>query len=319
MPEPLTDQLFHLPGLQERKAERTRRIADLLGSNLDGHGPTGGAVAHAVAHHLLEGAEQAATNRDGDLLSWYRRTELRDLAYLASADSRSGAHLLLNPEDGKLLQSPLSETAYYLIAPETTAAPARLHELLTAALGSARKHGFGDLLDQHAPIVCLLERRELRDTLFSWSITRLPGTVFTDYTDATEVLARDLLHEAGHHWFNEALAMASVSLPDDVTFYSPWRETDRPAFGFLHACWAFSLTVIYSAAVLDDVPPAVHAFLSDYLAVQSRLLRAAARDFAEAATLITSEPLRAQVASAVDTALQCTRSVPRPTEEVSSC
>ncbi|MFJ9693133.1 aKG-HExxH-type peptide beta-hydroxylase [Kitasatospora sp. NPDC101183] len=319
MPEPSTDQLFYLPGLQERKAERTRRIAELLGSSLGGHGPTGAAVAHAVAHHLLEGAEQAAANRNGDLLSWYRRTELRDLAYLASTDSAGSAHLLLNPEDGHLLQSPLSETAYYLVAPETSVAPAALHELLATALDSARKHGFGGLVDQYAPIVCLLERRELRDTLFSWSITRLPGTVFTDYTSAPEVLARDLVHEAGHHWFNEALATASVSLPEDVTFHSPWRETERPAFGFLHACWAFSLTVIYSAAVLDSAPPPVQAFLRDYLAGQGRLLRAAVPNFGEAASLITSEQLRERVSGAVDAALRCAQELPEPSEEVSSC
>jgi hypothetical protein len=49
--------------------------------------------------------------------------------------------------------------------------------------------------------------------------------------------------------------------------------------------------VIYSVADLDAAPPAVHAFLSGYLAIQSRVLRAAERDFAETATVITAEPL----------------------------
>ncbi|MFB7375910.1 hypothetical protein ACFC6U_05645 [Kitasatospora purpeofusca] len=57
MTEPLTDQVFHLPGLDERRVARTQRIAEVLGSSLTGHGPTGPAIVHAVAHHLLEGAE----------------------------------------------------------------------------------------------------------------------------------------------------------------------------------------------------------------------------------------------------------------------
>ncbi|MFI1742579.1 aKG-HExxH-type peptide beta-hydroxylase [Streptomyces sioyaensis] len=78
------------------------------------------------------------------------------------------------------------------------------------------------------PVVCLLEHRDLADTLFRWSITRLPGTVFTDYTNHPVVLARDLIHEAGHQWLNDALALAQAVLPDEVTFYSPWRATQRP-------------------------------------------------------------------------------------------
>ncbi|MFD9123514.1 aKG-HExxH-type peptide beta-hydroxylase [Kitasatospora sp. NPDC059571] len=318
MTEPLTDQLFHLPDLDERRASRTQRIAEVLGSNLTGQGPTGPAIVHAVAHHLLEGAEQAANNRDAGLLSWYRRTELRDLAYLTTVDAAGAAHLLLNPPRRQLLQSPLSDTAYYLINPQTSPAAPDKHELLEAALDSSHKHGFGDLLNHHAPIICLLERRDLRDTLFSWSITRLPGTVFTDHTDHPEVLARDLVHEAGHHWFNEALAMRSVSLPDDITVYSPWRESERPVFGFLHACWAFSLTVIYSGAALDGAPPTARAFLSGYMEQQGELLRAAAPDFAQVAALIKSKPLRERLSTAVATALRCTQRLPKPTEQASS-
>ncbi|MFC5187980.1 aKG-HExxH-type peptide beta-hydroxylase [Actinomadura harenae] len=305
-PQPMTEQFFHLPGLQERRAHRTQRIAELLGSNLSGPAPTGTAVADAAAHHLLEGARRAAAGRAGELLSWYRRTELRDLAHLTFTNSDGRIRLLLHPPPSQLLQSPISDTAYYLIAPETEPAPATLHDLLTAALDSAHKHGFSSLIDQHAPIACVLEQRDLHATLFSWSITRLPGTVFTDYTNAAEVLARDLIHEAGHHWLNEALAIGAIALPDDLTFYSPWRAVRRPAFGFLHACWAFSLATIYSAAALDDAPSPVHVFLMDYLAEQRQLLRAALPAFAEAATLITSRSLHERVSSAVQTALHYT-------------
>ncbi|MEV5574484.1 HEXXH motif-containing putative peptide modification protein [Spirillospora sp. NPDC052269] len=302
----MTEQFFDLLGLQARRACRTQRIAEVLGSNLSGPGATGTAVADAAAHHLLEGARRAATCRDGGRLSWYQETVLHDLIHLTSMNSGMGMRLLLNPAPSRLLQSPISDTAYYLIAPETWPAPTALHGLLATALTSAQKHGFGNLVDQHAPIICLLEQRDLRTTLFSWSITRLPGTVFTDYTTTAEVLARDLIHEAGHHWLNEALAMETVALPDDITFYSPWRAERRPAFGFLHACWAFSLTTIYSAAAFNDASPPARAFLADYLAEQRWLLRAALPAFTEAAALLTSALLQERVFSAVQTALHCT-------------
>ncbi|WAL74645.1 HEXXH motif-containing putative peptide modification protein [Kitasatospora sp. YST-16] len=175
-------------------------------------------------------------------------------------------------------------------------------------MDSSHKRGLGDLLDQHAPDICLLERREMHDTLFSWSTTRLPGTVFTDHVDSPEVLVRDLIHEAGHHWFNDALTAASVSSPESPSFYSPWQKknTIRPAFEFLHACWAFSLTAIYSAQVVDATPSPVQGFLRDYLTDQGRHLRDALSALADAVTLITSVPLRDQLSKAVDAALRCT-------------
>jgi HEXXH motif-containing protein len=84
--------------------------------------------------------------------------------------------------------------------------------------------------------------RKLDDILHSWSITRRPGTVFSDFTDESAVLGRELVHEAGHHWLNDALSATSSTIPAEVTFHSPWRGTMRPVFEFLHACWAFPLT-----------------------------------------------------------------------------
>ncbi|MFD9592686.1 HEXXH motif-containing putative peptide modification protein [Kitasatospora sp. NPDC059973] len=179
-------------------------------------------------------------------------------------------------------------------------------------MDSSHKHGFGDLLNQHAPIICLFERREIRDTLFSWSITRLPGTVFTDRVNSPEVLARDLIHEAGHHWFNDALTAASMSFPENVVFYSPWRKAISPAFGFLHACWAFSLTAIYSAQVVDTASSPAQGSLRDYLTGQGRLLWDALPALADTITLITSVPLRAQLSKAVEAALRCTPGAVHP-------
>ncbi|MFF5010537.1 hypothetical protein ACFY3G_48055 [Streptomyces phaeochromogenes] len=71
------------------------------------------------------------------------------------------------------------------------------------AAAPATEHGFGTLLAQHAPVICVLNRRRLDEILHNWALARLPGTVFTDYTAHPEVLARDLIHEAAHNWINE--------------------------------------------------------------------------------------------------------------------
>ncbi|WP_435053436.1 hypothetical protein [Kitasatospora phosalacinea] len=172
-------------------------------------------------------------------------------------------------------------------------------------MDSSHKHGFGDLLDEHAPIICLLERREMRDTLFSWSITRLPGTVFTDHVDSPEVLARDLIHEAGHHWFTDAPNAASVSFSENPSLYSQWRNIILHAFGFLHACWAFSLTAITGPRWSTRLLLRRRAFCAT-MTDQGRLLRDALLALADAVTLITSGPLRNQLSKAVEAALRST-------------
>ncbi|WP_052069386.1 aKG-HExxH-type peptide beta-hydroxylase [Streptacidiphilus albus] len=301
----LTSGSFMLPGLEQWRRARTEQIGEVLGTSFNTANPSGRPITHAIAHHLLEGAEQAAHDRDEDLFAWYRRTGTRDLAYLlATGAAGTSTHLLLNPDHRDLLRSPLSETAYYLVRPDTAQAETVARDLLPAALDSAAEHGFGPLLEQHAPVICLLEHRDLADALFSWSITRLPGTVFTDYTDHHEILARDLIHEAGHHWLNDALALAAAELPEDVTFYSPWRRTERPVFGFLHACWAFSLTMIYSARALEHSGSAARTFLANYLTEQRSLLMDAVPTLTKAIGFIKDEAMRGRLASTVTAAMR---------------
>ncbi|MFJ8982748.1 hypothetical protein [Streptomyces sp. NPDC102282] len=101
------------------------------------------------------------------------------------------------------------------------AAPPDLQKLTAAAYTTGSEAGFAEPLANYAVVTCLLRYKPLGDTLVSWTITHLPGTVFSDYTNEPAVFARDLIHEAGHNWLY------------------PWRKTKRPAFGFLHACWSF--------------------------------------------------------------------------------
>ncbi|WP_236241543.1 HEXXH motif-containing putative peptide modification protein [Streptomyces sp. CC228A] len=288
------EALVTLDGIADHQRLRTGRIASVLGNRL---GPS--ALDYAVAHHLLEGAEHAARARGADRLAWYRRTTVRDLTHLSA-----GPHIVLSPPPEDLLRSEISETAYYLVGPDTAPAPPEARGLVRAALASATEHGFRPLLTQHAPVICLLHRRRLDETLHSWALTRLPGTVFTDYTAHPEVLARDLIHEAAHNWLNDALAAHDVSLPADVTFFSPWRETPRPVYGFLHACWAFSLTVLYARQARRSATGAVASFLDAHLRQQEGQFASALDSLAEALSYVSADALRDRVSRAVGKAVE---------------
>ncbi|MFD5766668.1 HEXXH motif-containing putative peptide modification protein [Streptomyces sp. NPDC127049] len=288
------EALVALGGIADHQRQRTSRIASVLGNRLGAS-----ALDYAVAHHLLEGAEHAARARDADRLAWYRCTTVRDLTHLSA-----GPHIVLSPRPADLLRSEISETAYYLVGPDTSPAPPEALALVRAALASATEHGFGTLLTQHAPIICLLNRRRLDETLHSWAITRLPGTVFTDYTAHPEVLARDLIHEAAHNWLNDALAAHDVRLPADVSFFSPWRGTPRPVYGFLHACWAFSLTVLYTRQARCSATGAVVPFLDAHLRQQEIQFASVCESLTEALSYVSAEAVRDHVNRTVGRVIQ---------------
>lgn len=283
------ESLVALDSITDHQRLRTSRITSALGNRLGSS-----ALDYAVAHHLLEGAEHTARARDADRLDWYRRTTVRDLTHLSA-----GPHIVLNPRTTDMLCSEISETAYYLVGPDTSPAPPEALGLVRAATASATEHGFETLLTQHAAIICLLNRRRLDETLHSWALTRLPGTVFTDYTAHPEVLARDLIHEAAHNWLNDALTAHDVHLPADVAFFSPWRAIPRPVYGFLHACWAFSLTVLYTRQARRSATGAVVYFLDAHLRRQAVQFASAAEQLEQALSYVTANEIRERIGRAV--------------------
>lgn len=80
----------------------------------------------------------------------------------------------------------------------------------------------------------------------SYSVTDLPGTIFLEHHPSPFVNAENIIHEAAHCFLNECLA-ASGEKVDSVSprWWSPWKNELRPTFGFLHACFAFSVVTIY--------------------------------------------------------------------------
>ncbi|MCX4573427.1 HEXXH motif-containing putative peptide modification protein [Streptomyces sp. NBC_01571] len=261
-------------------------------------------LTYALAHHRLQGAENAARRRDTTTLDWYRNAAGPALARLAHS-SRLGPRIVIAPNEDEMIRGPHSDTPYYLLGPDTTGAAESLAVLADDAFGHIAATGLDALVAAHAAVICLTGRRRPDQTLRSFAITRLPATVFTDHTGDAAVLGRDLVHEAAHNWLNDALAALHITIPDDETYFSPWRGTQRPAYGFLHACFAFPLTMIYAARARPGATMATTAVLADHERQQRPQLAAAQDDFTRAVKLIPDPGLRERL----DTVFQHARTL----------
>ncbi|MGF6889397.1 hypothetical protein ABIA39_008862 [Nocardia sp. GAS34] len=285
------DTVFDFPPIHTLHRTRTHTIHSTLGSPAAGARLDRPAMTYALAHHILEGAEHAARTGDGERFSWYRSAITQPPPGWAE-DTAHGEVIVQNPDRASMHSSSISDAPYYLLGPQTRLAARDLVELTIQARAIAADCGFGVLLANHAPVVCLLDAKAAEDTLNSWTITRLPGTVFLDYTPDPYILARDLIHEAGHNWLNDALTATRSMISDDVNFYSPWKKTPRPAFGFLHACWAFPLTVLFAARTLATAPESTGQILSAYTSQQHENLNAVTGNHRQALRLIADLDLR---------------------------
>ncbi|GAA2484217.1 hypothetical protein GCM10010406_20610 [Streptomyces thermolineatus] len=295
--------LFAFPPINRLHHDRTRRIHAVIRPRvLRSQSDIGPAADYCLAHHSLEGAEAAAHAEDTATFDWYT-THLDVGAVTNSTPTSVGRRVVVAPEPAGLPRSAISETPYYVLGPGTQSAPPCLGDLAADAYETAAEAGFGELLAAHAVVLCLLRSKKLGDTLDSWTISRLPGTVFMDHVGDPVVLARDLIHEAGHNWLNDALTATGCKLDDDAQFHSPWKQAMRPAFGFLHACWAFPLTMLFTVQALEDSTGDLHRFLAAYLDQQRSFLVSTPADHTRALELISDDGLRARLAAAYEQAL----------------
>ncbi|MFG3153950.1 aKG-HExxH-type peptide beta-hydroxylase [Streptomyces sp. NPDC048219] len=299
------DAALDLDAITTHRRERTAATLALLHPGSDSP-PDDEALplAYALAHHRLEGAENAARRRDTTTLDWYRDTAGPALSRLAHS-SRLGPRIVIAPNEDEMIWGPHSDTPYHVLGPDTTCAAESLAVLADDAFGHITATRLDALVAAHAAVICLTGRRRPDQTLRSFAITRLPATVFTDHTGNAAVLGRDLVHEAAHNWLNDALAALHITFPDNETYFSPWRGTQRPAYGFLHACFAFSLTMIYAVRARPGATGAAASVLADHEHQQRPQLAAAQDDFIRAGELIPDPGLRERL----DTVFQRARAL----------
>lgn len=97
---------------------------------------------------------------------------------------------------------------------------------------------FLPLVEQAGSIVVHLEKQADDDDLTAYT-TQFQGITFTDWSDNPLVYAESIVHESAHSLLNYYLGALDLKMPS-TNYWSPWRQTNRPAYGVLHGVWAFS-------------------------------------------------------------------------------
>lgn len=269
-------------------------------------------MSYSVCQHLIEGATNAARLRDRESFAWFHdegfdaahlrfgiRTTVGHRLAMAPRFDGSDHYLTVDPEHLKRRHS-LAEPPCPLLWRDTRVVDHVQTAALQVAFENAVAAGFTDLVTMGANIVSLNPDRI--SGLQNWTVVSLPGTVFlTDDSDSI-MLGRELVHESGHNWLNDAFELLGC-MPDlDAFFFSPWKNCMRPAFGFLHACWSFPLTVIYSVNILDRCDTELRHTLTEYVELQRRALRYVRDDFEIALKLVDDEEITDTLKSVFDAA-----------------
>jgi hypothetical protein len=276
--------------LRELGAEDDYRWGEPAGSDL--------ALRYALAHQVFEAVSRAVRDRDRGAIesAMLLRTGKTPLSPL---QTEAGPVVLLHPAWAALTDDAgLSEEDARVSAPVAilsaelgVTATAADRDLVLRALGTAVDAGFGATVSRNTRVVALIaELRPADAKIRSWTTTSLPATAHLDYFAEHRYVSRELVHEAAHTELNDlfaALDLAAGLHRADVTFYAPWLDTERPAFGFLHGTWAFSHVALYCRWLLEtEADPEISAVAEMMHTRYARQLHASKEDFARAVELV---------------------------------
>lgn len=219
------------------------------------------ALWYALLHHCLGALEDGARNGDNAAMA-DALAMCRDTSGLRPLITQTGRVVVGRPEPDRLtLDRSRSDSPVALMTPDVGDAALSGHrEIVGRAMADAGRSGFGDLVGRNSRVVMLLEERELGADVRSWTTNSLPCTVHLDFYPVHHFVTRDLIHEAAHTELNDVIQALGVEFPDDVAYFAPWREMNRPAFGFLHGVWAFSHVFLYCEWLAGgDAPSGIRA------------------------------------------------------------
>jgi len=165
---------------------------------------------------------------------------------------------------------------------------------LDEAIAWIRRCNMDDSVNNSLGVIVLLRKRGLLEASNSYTLSGLPGTIFTDFVPSAFRMGEVLLHEATHSWLNDALGACHVSLPRDKLFYSPWRHKDRPAFGIIQAAYVFSRILQYLARALVFDRLAAHevSYARSRLRSEQRVIKKHLKSICAAFHLISDSRLR---------------------------
>ncbi|MXQ54284.1 aKG-HExxH-type peptide beta-hydroxylase [Shimazuella alba] len=97
---------------------------------------------------------------------------------------------------------------------------------------------FLPLVEEAGSVIVHLEYQINDDDLTAYT-TQFQGITYTDWSDNPLSYAESIVHESAHSLLNYYIEALDLKIPS-TTYWSPWRQTNRPAYGVLHGVWAFS-------------------------------------------------------------------------------
>jgi 8-oxo-dGTP pyrophosphatase MutT (NUDIX family) len=143
------------------------------------------------------------------------------------------------------------------------------------AMSLLDQFGFGQIVRDNVGMVVALRNIGLLEASKSFTVNGLPNTAFIDFVSEPFRLAELLLHEAAHSFLNDLLALTgdATSL-SERTYWSPWKNSERPAHGIVHAAFAFALVIQYLTVAADSgrATPPVAEYLRSRADVERRRL-----------------------------------------------
>ncbi len=161
-----------------------------------------------------------------------------------------------------------------------------LPERLGAALellGEAWPAARAEVLAHTREVVPLMERGTV-----SYSLRARPGVSYINVWGKSLVdLADDLLHETAHHRLHGLEELVVLHRDDgDPLYWSPWRRSQRPLQGILHAAYTFTWRAALMGRLLD-LPArrrsgVRRSWLASQLQIEREALRRSAADLADA-------------------------------------
>ncbi|MEV5148880.1 HEXXH motif-containing putative peptide modification protein [Streptomyces sp. NPDC052727] len=292
--------------LLTERAERERRVLASLGAlaptaGLAGTEGTPDAFDTAILHHAFQQAQLAARTRDAArarraLRLWQERDRLRRRAVPTAV----GPVLVVRAADCAEVEDGRLGSRMFLLEDPVPEVPEQMARTLNEAIDAALAVGC-EVLRSSTAVVIWTEVRALAETCRSYTFDFLPGSVVLNWSEEPLRLAETLVHEATHSWLNECLAAENVALPEDVSFHSPWKNEERPAFGIVHAALAFAHVIAYLSRIQpapEDTSPLADV-LRHRLADELRSLESGHEAALKCFELVGSARLRTYLEAAV--------------------
>jgi hypothetical protein len=229
-----------------RRVDQLHRAAASLGLRFRADGQAS-AVRYAMLHHytyaVMAAVQANQPNEADDLIRRWRLADVEPgVELLPGHDIAVVASIACRRSDDERYESPL----YLHVHPGKALVPTDPDaERWRAAGDMVAMAGLDGILSEVTGVVVTLQERGHRETTNSYALKALPGTVFVDSVIDPVRLGELVLHESAHTLLNDVLSAFAVELDPTARWYSPWKNTYRPAYGLLHAGFAFGVLQKY--------------------------------------------------------------------------